>query len=163
MAVPVEFEHLDPIVIASIRHEGKHDPSETSSTWEDLILWASPRRLLGRRFDVRGVGLLWDDPRQWPPELRRYDVGVPIDPEDSPDVDEPAFLNLTMPGEYLRATHEGPYDDVMRTYDHVLTVELRLKEYELVSAPIIELYRNSPAEVSEDQLLTDIYFPVVKL
>ena len=158
-----QYEQLSPIIVASMRHHGKHTPDEVGSTWEDLILWASPRRLLGRNMDIRGVGLLWDDPRVWPPEMRRYDVGIPIDAEDSPEVDEPAFINLTMPGKYLKATHEGPYDGVMKTYDDILSMTLKFEGLELVSAPIIELYRNSPQEVHEDELRTDIYFPVTRL
>jgi DNA gyrase inhibitor GyrI len=157
------FAQLDPIVVASMRHRGMHDPQSTSGTWEELILWASPRRLLGRRMDVRGIGMLWDDPRQWPADQRRYDVGIPIDPEDSGDIEEPAFLNLVQPGRYLKAVHQGSYDTIMRTYETVLEVTLRIHEYELVSAPIIELYRNSPSEIAEEELVTDIYFPVIQL
>lgn len=157
------YEDLDPIIIAAIRHRGPHDPRHTDAAWEELIVWASPRRLLGRRFDVRGVGLLWDDPRIFPPDQRRYDVGIPIDPEDAPDVERPAFVTVTSPGEYLKATHKGPYDTISRTYDDVLGNTLRYERMEMVAAPMIELYRNSPAEVAEEDLTTDIYIPVIQL
>lgn len=159
----VELEQLEPLVVACIRHRGAHDPAHTGSTWEDLILWASPRRLLGRRSDIRGVGMLWDDPRQWMPEDRRYDVGIPIDPEDSADVDMPAFVSVTMPGSYLKVSHQGAYDLIPSAITKTLEVTMSIEEYELVAAPILELYRNSPAEVSESDLLTDIYVPVAQL
>ena len=157
------YEELDPIVIATIRHAGSHDPRFTDDAWDQLILWASPRRLLGRRSDVRGVGLLWDDPRLFPVEDRRYDVGVPVDAEDAAVVEAPAFITVTSPGKYLKATHHGGYETIGRTYDDVLGNTMRYEGLELVAAPMIELYRNSPAEVSEDDLVTDIYLPVVKL
>lgn len=159
----VQFEAVEAIVVATMRHAGKHVPADTSATWEDLILWASPRRLLGRRFDVRGVGLLWDDPRQHPPEARRYDVGIPIDKEDAVDVDAPAFVTVTMPGEYLKVTHEGDYSDIGRAYEQALDVQMKIESLELVAAPILELYRNSPQEVDIDALRTDVYFPVIRL
>src|SRR5689334_18642 len=143
----MELEYLDAIIVAALRHHGAHTPDETASSWEDLILWASPRRLLGRRFDVRGVGILWDDPRQFLPEDRRYDVAIPIDAEDSSEVEEPTFLLVLNPGEYLKVTHEGAYDEISRTYDQAFDVTMKIENLELTAAPIIELYRNSPSEV----------------
>lgn len=161
--MPAEFEELPPLIVASIRHSGKHSPEVTSHTWEELILWASPKRLLGRQDGLRGIGLLWDDPRQWPAELRRYDVGIPISPEDSAHVAPPAFLHVTMPGRYLRVTHRGPYEEIMSSYRHAFDVTMKVEDLELVSAPMIELYRNSPSEVAPEHLVTDIYLPVTHL
>lgn len=159
----MEFEELDPIIIAAIRHRGDHLPEKTSATWEELILWASPLRLLGRDFNIRGIGLLWDDPRQFTPDRRRYDVGIPIDAEDAEIVMPPAFVLVTMPGEYMKFRHMGPYDKIHETYREALGVSMQVEELELISAPIIEIYRNSPSEVDEDDLATDIYFPVIQL
>jgi len=157
------FVELQPLIVATIRHTGPHDPRSTDDAWDRLILWASPRRLLGRRTDIRGVGLLWDDPRIFESAARRYDVGVPIEAQDAPQVESPAFVTVTMPGRYLQATHVGPYSELRKTYDVVLGSTLRYAGLELVAAPIIELYRDSPAEVPEDDLHTDIMVPVVQL
>jgi AraC family transcriptional regulator len=159
----VVIEQLEPLVVATIRHDGPHDPRSTDDAWDRLILWASPRRLLGRRFDVRGVGLLWDDPRMFAADERRYDVGVPVDPEDAAEIERPAFITVTMPGQYLKVTHRGDYAAIGRTYDMALGTTMRYEGYELAAAPMIELYRNSPAEVGEDDLMTDIFIPVVRL
>ena len=160
---PLETEDLGPIVVAALRHRGAHSPMSTDGTWSDLILYASPRRLLGRNPEVRGVGLLWDDPRTFPDDERRYDVGIPIDREDISDIERPAFVIVTCPGRYMKVRHVGPYDELLRTYHDVLSNTLRYEELTLVGSPIIELYRNSPADVEEDDLVTDIYLPVIKL
>lgn len=159
----VVIEQLEPIVVATIRHGGPHEPRFTDDAWDRLILWASPRRLLGRRFDIRGVGLLWDDPRLFAADARRYDVGVPVDPEDARDVEQPAFITVTMPGQYLKVTHRGSYSTLARTYEAALGATMRYENLELAAAPMIELYRDSPAEVPEEDLTTDIYIPVVRL
>ena len=159
----VALQYLNSVRIAAIRHRGPHDPRLADATWQDLIVWASPRGLLGRRPDVRGVGLLWDDPRSSEARDRRYDVGVPIDPEDDPQVDGAGFVLVTAPGRYLRAVHMGAYDRLMETYDDVLQGPLRYDGWTLLAQPIVEVYRNSPSEVPEDDLHTDIYFPVAKL
>lgn len=157
----MQLEHLDSLLVAAFRHEGPHAPQLTGDTWERLILWASPRRLLGRSFDVRAVGLLWDDPRVIPPEYRRYDVAIPIDEEDASSVDLPAFALRTMPGEYLHVAHSGSYDTISETYDEALGINFRVDGCVLLAAPMLEVYRNSPSEVDEDELLTDIYIPVL--
>jgi len=118
---------------------------------------------MGRFPDARGIGLLWDDPRQFAPRDRRYDVGVPIEPEDADQITAPGFVVVTTPGRYLRATHMGAYDHILETYDHVMEGPLRTDGWTLLAQPIVEVYRNSPSEVSVDELATDIFFPVAKL
>jgi len=47
--------------------------------------------------------------------------------------------------------------------EHALTVDMTMTGHELVAAPILELYRNSPADFLESELVTDICIPVTKL
>jgi AraC family transcriptional regulator len=155
-------EYLYSFVVAAIRHRGPHLPQLTDSTWEELILWASQRRLLGRDPLIRGVGLLWDDPTTTPPDARRYDCAIPIDIEDADLVESPIMVRRTLPFEYLVVRHQGPYDEMKRTYEDALSRHLAFAGLAVVSAPIIEIYRNSPAEVESGDLITDIHIPVVQ-
>lgn len=157
------LEYLKPIWVAALRHAGAHDPRLTDQTWQELILWAAPRRLLGRDPAARGIGLLWDDPRSFGPAGRRYDVGVPVTAEDVEAVDEPGFIVVTAPGRYLRATHVGAYERIFDTYERIVSTELRYGGWTLLAQPIVEIYRDSPSEVAEQELRTDIYFPVAKV
>lgn len=159
----VVLQYLQPIWVAAVRHRGTHDPALTDATWQELILWASPRRLLGRSSDARGIGLLWDDPRHFAPTERRYDVGVPIEPADVENVEPPGFVVVTPPGRYLRATHEGAYEQIESTYSSIFDGPMRYDGWTLLAQPIIEIFRNSPSEVDEDELRTDIYLPAAKL
>lgn len=160
----MEFEYLEPLVVVAMRHSGPHRPELTATTWEQLILWAAPKRLLGSSgHDVRGVGILWDDPRQFAPDMRRYDVSIPIDPDHSDVVEPPAFLHVLMPGDYMKVTHHGSYSHLPNTYTEALGIAMQVDDLELLAAPIIEVYRNSPSEVDEDDLVTDLYFPVIEL
>ena len=159
----IALRYLNAIWVAAHRHRGAHDPSITDATWQELIVWASPRRLLGRSEDARGVGLLWDDPRQFGANDRRYDVGVPIHPSDVERIDDPGFVVVTSPGRYLCATHIGPYETILDTYEAVIDGPLRFDGWTLLAQPIVEVYRDSPSEVAGDELTTDVYFPVAKL
>jgi AraC family transcriptional regulator len=159
----VALQYLQPIWVAAIRHRGAHDPALTDATWQELIVWASPRRLLGKSSDARGIGLLWDDPRRFDARDRRYDVGVPIEPRDAEDVTPPGFVVVTAPGRYLKATHQGPYEQIQSTYERIFDGPMRYDGWTLLAQPIIEIYRESPSEVAEDELRTDIYLPAAKL
>ncbi|MCW2956195.1 MAG: transcriptional regulator, AraC family [Thermoleophilia bacterium] len=159
----ISLQYLKPIWVAALRHRGPHDPGVADATWQDMIVWASPKGLLGRADDIRGVGLLWDDPRQFSARDRRYDVGVPINADDVPQIAPPAFVVVTAPGRYLCATHMGHYERITQTYAEVVEGPLRTDGWTLLAQPIVEVYRNSPSEVPEDELRTDIYFPVAKL
>ncbi len=156
----ISYETLDSFAVAAVRHKGKHDYRITGATWEELILWASPRRLLGRMFDVNGIGVLWDDPRYFGDEDRHYDAGIPIDVEDAAEVEDPAHLLFTLPGEYLKVRHQGPYDEILGVYEMIFNVALRYESVRIGAAPFLEFYRNSPAEVAVEDLVTDIYLPV---
>lgn len=157
------LQYLQPIWVAAMRHRGPHQPGPIDHAWQDLILWASPRRLLGRSTSARGIGLLWDDPRAFGPAERRYDVGVPIERADIDRVDPPGVILVTAPGRYLCAQHRGAYDRLLDTYESVIDGPLRYDGWTMLAQPILEVYRNSPAEVAEEDLHTDIYFPVAKL
>lgn len=159
----VALQYMQPMWIAAMRHRGIHNPGLTDATWQDLIVWASPRKLLSRSLDARGVGLLWDDPRQFAPSDRRYDVGVPIEREDALSVEAPGFVLVTAPGRYLKITHEGSYDRIDSTYADVFDGAMRYEGWVLFAQPIIEVYRNSPSEVPSEKLRTDIYIPAAKL
>jgi DNA gyrase inhibitor GyrI len=159
----VALRYLQAIHVAAMRHRGAHEPVLTDQTWQDLIVWAAPRGLMRRGSDdVRGIGVLWDDPRQFSPRERRYDVGVPIQPGDAERVDAPAFHLVTAPGRYLCATHTGPYEELSSFYDALASGPLASGEWTLLAQPIIEIYRNSPSEVVADELITEIYVPAVR-
>lgn len=159
----ISLQYLPAIRIAALRHQGAHDPQITDGTWQKLILWASPRRLLGRNPEIRGVGLLWDNPQKIHMRNRRYDVGVPIEPGDMVHVETPVMMLVTAPGRYLHASHKGSYENINSTYEDIFNGAFRYDGWVLTAQPIVEIYRNSPSEVSEDELYTDIYLPVIKM
>lgn len=66
---------------------------------------------------------------------------------------------LTLQGGAIASTvHEGSYDNMGESYATVSTQILERGHQ--ILGPHREVYLNSPAEVSEDELLTEIQFPV---
>jgi effector-binding domain-containing protein len=65
-------------------------------------------------------------------------------------------------GKYVTATHKGPYKDMMPAYDAIQKWidENGLKTDYSEDRPCYEFYLNSPMEVPESELLTEIAIPV---
>lgn len=66
---------------------------------------------------------------------------------------------VTLPGgRFVSVLHTGPYPGVGKAYERLFSY---MNENRLVPAgPSRELYLNDPAEVPEDELLTEVQFPV---
>ena len=67
----------------------------------------------------------------------------------------------TLPGgRFLSVLHTGPYPGVGRAYERLFAY---MGEHRLAPAgPSRELYLNNPHEVSEDELMTEVQFPVME-
>ncbi|MEE9335838.1 MAG: GyrI-like domain-containing protein [Granulosicoccaceae bacterium] len=60
----------------------------------------------------------------------------------------------------IKVTHVGPYRHLANAWYMAIT-EQRHGKYKLVSkAPAFEIYRNSPVDTDENDLITEIYIPV---
>jgi len=58
------------------------------------------------------------------------------------------------------ATHRGPYFKLSETYSRLAGEWLPASGRELLTAPAIEIYRNSPFSAAPENLLTDIHLPL---
>jgi len=61
-------------------------------------------------------------------------------------------------GKFATATHKGPYSKLNETYT-AIGEWMDKNGYAMKSSPY-EIYLNSPGDVQDDELLTEIYFPV---
>lgn len=101
----------------------------------------------------------YTSPKEVAPGDMQYEMGVPFLGEAS---EQGKVKIKDMPAQdVLYALHKGPYNEVGLVYE-VLMNKIMEDGYQMVGAPI-EIYFNSPMEVSEDELLTEIQFPVIKV
>lgn len=93
-------------------------------------------------------------------EMTSFDVALPIvAPSDDFDVgDGDIKLGSTYAGEALKAIHKGPYAKLGETYAKVMPYmdAQKLKS----SGPPWEVYINDPQTTPEEELVTEIYFPL---
>lgn len=147
-------DRLPPTRVAFVRHTGPY--AEVGHAWGRLFAWAGPRRLVDRT--TRILGIVHDDPEVTPPDKVRYDAGIVVSagfrPEGEIGVQE-------VGGEYAVCEHRGAYETIGDTYARLCGEWVPGTGRELHSGPAIEVYRNSPREVGRDDLLTDLYLPLV--
>lgn len=69
---------------------------------------------------------------------------------------------MTIPSSlYAVFTHLGAYDDLPDFYNHA--IQNIPPDYQLSEACILEKYINSPNDISEDQLITEVWIPIEKI
>ncbi|MEM1178353.1 MAG: AraC family transcriptional regulator [Acidobacteriota bacterium] len=136
--------------VAFLRHTGPY--GEARPTFEKMMGWAFLKGLFQPDTQILCIG--HDDPEVTAPEKCRLDCCVTVDvgftPEDGVDVQ-------TLPaGEYVIATHRGPYANLAETYTWLYGTWLATSGRNLADRPPFEIYLNNPEETPEEDLLTEV-------
>jgi AraC family transcriptional regulator len=151
----VRLQRIGPLRLAFIRHTGPYD--EVGIAWGKLMSWAGRRGLLGP--GMKALGIVHDDLEITPPETLRYDAALAVDESVQP-AGELGIQNLEA-CDYAVATHRGPYTALGETYARLCGEWLPASGRELLAAPGVEVYRNTPFNTAPEDLLTDIHLPLV--
>lgn len=100
----------------------------------------------------------YSSPEEVAPDEWEYEVGIPFAGEAQ---DEGRIKIKNFPSQKVLSTiHKGPYQEIEPVYIALMQYVID-NDYEVVGAPM-EFYLNSPMEVSESELLTEVQFPVAK-
>ena len=157
-AMEAEVKHFKAMPVAFVRHTGPLESPSIGAAWGKLCAWAGPRGLLGPQTVMLGIG--HDDPEVTPPERIRYDAGIILEREITP---EGEIGMQTLPaGDYAVAVHRGPYENLKHTYVALIGQWIPQHGYRLGSLPAFEIYRNSPDRTKPENLITEVHVPVVK-
>ncbi len=150
----VKLLKMDPMRVAFVRHTGPYQ--EVGEAWGRLCGWAGPRGLFGPQ--TRMLGLCHDDPEVTPPDKIRYDACMTVGPNVQAEGE--VGVQETPGGEYAMTVHQGPYENLAKTYAAVCGQWLPQQGREPKSGPSIEIYLNSPEETKPEDLVTEVYVPV---
>ncbi len=155
LKMDVTLETLEPMRVAFVRHVGPYH--EVGQAWETVCMHLGKEGLLGP--DARFIGVCYDDPEVTPPEKIRYDACITVGPDFQGE--GPVGVQTLAGGDYAKVTHEGPYDRLNETYAWLFGQWLPQTSYDLRSEPSLEVYLNDPNGTEPEDLLTDIYAPIV--
>jgi AraC family transcriptional regulator len=117
--------------------------------------------MMDQKVDMNGppYSAYYTSPSEVAPEDMQYEMGVPFDGMAS-EAGNVKIKNFPVQ-QVLYTIHKGPYSEVGPVYE-VLMNKVIEEDYQMVGAPI-EIYFNSPMEVPEIDLLTEVQFPVIKM
>jgi DNA gyrase inhibitor GyrI len=147
----VSVRQIPAIRVACIRHTGSY--SDVREAWERIVGWAARSGLLGRG---PMVGVVHDIPRG---QKCQYDAGVGVGKDVT--AEDPVEIRATPAGLYAVALHRGAYADLRKVYESILDGWLKEGVYALrAGQPFLEFFLNSPRQVPETQLLTEVCIPV---
>jgi AraC family transcriptional regulator len=150
----VTIDRLPPTRVAYLRHVGPY--SACGPVWARLCTWMGKEGYLGP--GCRLLGVCYDDPDVVPPSRIRYDACVTVDRAFQPAAG--LRVQTLAGGDYARATHFGPYEQLGKTYARLLGRWLPRSGRYARDLPCFEAYLNDPDSTAPADLITDIYLPL---
>ena len=157
LVVPeVEVRTSKPLDFVCARRRGSF--ADVPGAWQELIAEAMRQGLYTGREQL--VGRYPDDPDITPPGKVRFDVGLV--PSGAPPTRlRHGLRHETLPGgRWAVATHRGSYATLSETYLRLVGGWFPHTGRELDDRPCLELYKNSPADTAEADLLTEVWAPI---
>jgi AraC family transcriptional regulator len=144
-------QNLSVMNVAFVRHVGPYN--QVGTAWDRLMMWAGSKGVF--RGAPTFFGIVHDDPEITPVERIRYDAAIAVGDDISVEGD----IGLQRVGgeRYVVVTHRGPYETIGDTYARLCGEWLPRSGAELLHAPTLEFYRNSPKNTSPENLITDIH------
>ena len=150
----VILENMPPLRVAAVPHLGAYN--RIAEAFQRLGACAASAGLL--RQGAMMLAIYHDDPETTPVEQLRSEAAVSV-PEDVALPKE--LVELRIPaGRYARATHLGSYTTLGDTWARMMGEWLPGSGLRVGEGPSYEVYRNTAAEVREEDLRTDLYIPV---
>jgi AraC family transcriptional regulator len=151
----VTIKTMPEMRVAALRHVGPYQRiSETFAKLGDVVgrahLFDGPPTMLA---------IFYDDPQVVPAKDLRSDAGLVVGEGVSlPDGLEERRLGA---GRYATLTYQGSYEALGDAWARFMGEWLPRSGERAANAPTYEIYRNTPAQVPTEKLLTDLYLPLV--
>ena len=141
--------------VAFLRHVGSY--TECGPMFQKLMQWAFSNNIMKQGTQL--IGVSHDDPDVTDESKIRFDCCVTVDDSFAGEGD--IQVQTIEGGEYAILTHQGPYTELAPAYRWLFGVWLPASGREARNLPPYEIYHNNPQEVPPEELLTDIYVPLV--
>ena len=150
----VTEKRIEEATVAYIPYMGSYD--KIPELMQEVGEWVSNK---GLQMTGRVYGTYFNSPEDTAEEHLQYEIGFAFvgdaTPEDKIGIKEIPEHTV------LAAMHKGPYTDVGPVIHGVAEYAVK-NGYDIVG-PVTEVYLNSPLEVPENELLTEVQFPVIKI
>ena len=150
-----EIREMEEKQVVFVREIGRYDKA-AGKAWGKVCAYAGPRGLIGQ--DTQFIGVSHDDPAVTPEDKLRYDACLTIDRDVEPKGE--VGVQTVSGGRYAVFMHEGPYENLHKTYDEAYGQWLPSSGEKLRDLPCFELYLNDPNSTKPADLRTEIFIPI---
>jgi AraC family transcriptional regulator len=152
----VEIRELPALRLATVTHRGPYP--QISQAFAKLAELAGPAGLFTAP-DITMIALYHDDPETTPPDELRSEAALTI----AEHAVLPAGLGEARiaAGSYATTTHVGPYNALGDVWARLMGDWLPRSGKRLGPGTSFEIYRNTPADVAPESLVTELYLPIV--
>jgi AraC family transcriptional regulator len=154
-SMDVRIERIKPIRVAYVRGYGPY-PQVFPKIWKKLNELA-----IGLKLEKPGawrLSICNDDPELTPADKIRADACISCDESFQPTGD--LQVREIPAGSYAVLRYQGPYSGLGNAWSQLCGHWLPQSGLKIRNAPCFEVYRNSPGDVPESELVTEIYEPV---
>ena len=153
----IMIKDVNNMKVAYVSHQGPYQ--ECGHAWDKLCSSLATEGLLGG--DAKMLGVSYDDPDVIPAEDLRYDACITV-PNDFQVIDDIKVQTISG-GQYAVTTHIGSYNNLSDTYRKFFGQWLPQSDYESDDKPCFEVYLNDPESTEPEDLVTDIYMPIINV
>ena len=125
---------------------------------EKLMAWATNEKIqvMGPPFAI-----YYTQAQNTDPEEMIYDMGIPVSKDTELSEEREIKVVDLIEHRTLSIMHKGSYKEIGNSYKEMVDYSIK-NNYDIIGSPK-EIYYNSPYEVPEEELLTEIQFPVIKM
>ncbi|KAF5088879.1 AraC family transcriptional regulator [Methanobacterium aggregans] len=150
----VTEKRIEELKVAYIPYSGSYDKIPEHMQEVGQLVMKKNLKMTGTVY-----GTYFNSPEDVPEDKLEYEIGFSVE-DEIPQEDELGFKDIPE-HTVLAATHKGPYTDVGPVI-HTVAQHAVDNGYDIVG-PITEVYLNDPNMVSEEELLTEVRLPVIKV
>ncbi len=153
-----QVRELEDLPVAFLRHVGPYE-DVPEDLWHRLTAWAEEAGLVTADGDgLLLLGIAHDAPGLTPPDRMRFDAALRV-PEPFPPTGDIGF-QVVPGGPYGVTTHVGPYATLDQAYRAGFARLSKLRRYQVVGLPAVEIYQATRINASYALNQTEIYLPL---
>ncbi len=167
--LPEEIKQLDDLTyeikqvpatrILYVTHYGPYQSPGIDDCWEALLEYADQQQLIGE--DTQYLGEILDDEEITKDENCRYNAAITLAADA--EVEATGFFGIkeVAAGKYACFLHQGDYNKMDAIYEQIYLHWVVKNEFEISELPILEYYLSDEEVTPTEQLLAEIYIPIV--
>jgi AraC family transcriptional regulator len=151
----VQLENMPELRAAAVAHVG---PYNTISEAFGRLGAIAGRAGLFAKPGAAMIAIYHDDPESTPPAELHSDAAITV-PRDAPLPEGVREIRIPA-GRYAHTTHKGPYAGLGDSWARFMGEWLPKSGHRAKEGMSFEIYRNTPADVGPEALVTELYLPI---